>query len=87
MRNLARNKREPLRPEEVTQFARSEEFRSRRQARDSRMVTGAAKQVVERLLEMKERAQVDELVIVTPSLDRTRRIESYRSIAEAWRAA
>jgi hypothetical protein len=48
------------------------------------MVTGEAKQVVERLLEMKERALVDELVIVSPSLDRQRRIGSYRAIAEAW---
>ena len=87
LRNLSRNKREPLRPEEVTEFARSDAFRSRRRPRDPRMATGEAKQVVERLLEMKERAQVDELVIVSPSLDRTRRIGSYREIAEAWRAA
>jgi luciferase family oxidoreductase group 1 len=84
MRNLARNKREPLRPEEVVEFARSEEFRSRRRERDPRMVTGPAGEVVERLLEMKEQAQVDELVVVTPSLDRKRRIDSYRQIAEAW---
>ncbi len=56
MQNLARNKREPLRPEEVVAFARSTEFLSRRQERDPRMATGAAKQVVERLLEMKELA-------------------------------
>lgn len=87
MQNLARNKREPLRPEEVTAFARSEAFRTRRQHRDPRMVTGEAKQVVERLAEMKERAQVDELVLVTPSLDRARRIDSYRQVADAWRAA
>ena len=87
MQNLARNKREPLRPEEVTEFARSDGFRSRRQDRDPRMVTGEAKQVVERLGEMKERAQVDELVLVTPSLDRARRIDSFRQVADAWRAA
>jgi luciferase family oxidoreductase group 1 len=87
MQNLARNKREPLRPEEVVEHARSEAFRSRRQARDPRMATGPAKEVVERLLEMQERAQVDELVIVTPSLDRGRRTGSYREIADAWRAA
>ncbi|HET6625943.1 MAG TPA: LLM class flavin-dependent oxidoreductase [Nocardioidaceae bacterium] len=87
MQNLARNKREPLRPEEVTGFARSDAFRSRRQARDPRMVTGEPKQVAERLREMKERAQADELVVVTPGLDRGRRIESYRKIAEAWRAS
>ena len=87
MQNLARNKREPLRPEEVVAFARSTEFLSRRQERDPRMATGTAKQVVERLLEMKELAQVDEIVVVTPSLDRTRRIGSYREIAGAWTAA
>jgi luciferase family oxidoreductase group 1 len=84
MRNLARNMREPLRPEEVTAFARSEEFRGRRRERDPRMVTGPAKVVVERLREMKERAQVDELVLVTPSLDRARRIASFREVAGAW---
>lgn len=86
MRNLARNVREPLRPEEVRDYATSAAFRSRRDPRDPRMVTGPAKDVVERLLEMKERAVVDELVVVTPSLDRTRRIDSYRAIAEAWPA-
>ena len=84
MRNLARNVREPLRPEEVTEYARSEEFRARRRDRDPRMVTGEAPDVVARLAEMKEQAQADELVVVTPSLDRKRRIESYRRIAEAW---
>lgn len=87
MQNLARNKREPLRPEEVADHARSELFRRGRQARDPRMVTGEAKLVVERLLEMKEQAQVDEVVVVTPSLDRARRIGSYRAVAEAWRVA
>jgi luciferase family oxidoreductase group 1 len=86
MRNLARNIREPLRPEEVSEYARSETFRSRRRDRDPRMVTGAASDVVARLAEMKELAQVDELVVVTPSLDRKRRIDSYRRIAEAWSA-
>ncbi|HSE08579.1 MAG TPA: LLM class flavin-dependent oxidoreductase [Nocardioidaceae bacterium] len=86
MRNLARNVREPLRPEEAVEYSRSEAFRSRRQERDPRMVTGPAAEVVERLVEMKELAQVDELVIVTPSLDRKRRIDSYRQIAEAWSA-
>ncbi len=84
MQNLARNVREPLRPEQVVEHARSEEFRSRRRDRDPRMVTGQAKDVVTRLAEMKEQAMVDELVIVTPSLDRKRRIDSYRRIAGAW---
>jgi luciferase family oxidoreductase group 1 len=87
MQNLARNKREPLRPEEVVEHARSAAFRSRRRERDPRMVTGEAKIVAERLLEMRDRAQVDEIVIVTPSLDRARRIGSYRAVADAWRAA
>lgn len=87
MINLQRNRRTPLRPEEVTEYARSDAFLSRREQRDGRMVTGAAKDVVKQLLEMKDQAQADELVIVTPSLDRARRIESYRKIAEAWRAA
>jgi len=85
MQNLARGRREPLRPEEVVEVARSQEFRSRRQERDPRMVTGEAKLVVERLLELREQAQVDELVVVTPSLDRERRIGSYRALADAWR--
>jgi luciferase family oxidoreductase group 1 len=87
MQNLARNIREPLRPEQVSEFARSAAFRDRRQDRDPRMVTGEAKQVAERLLDMKDRARVDELVLVTPSLGRDRRIGSLRAVAEAWRAA
>ncbi len=51
------------------------------------MVTGEPKAVVERLLEMKEEAQVDEIVVVTPSLDRQRRKASYAAIADAWRQA
>jgi luciferase family oxidoreductase group 1 len=86
MQNLARNIREPLRPEQVREYAGSDAFRSRRKERDPRMVTGEADDVVERLAEMKERAQVDELVVVTPSLDRKRRTESYRQIADAWRS-
>jgi luciferase family oxidoreductase group 1 len=86
MQNLSRGKREPLRPEEVRDFARSEAFRGSRRD-DARMVTGSAKVVAERLLEMKELAQVDELVLVTPSLGRQRRTDSYRAVAEAWRLA
>ena len=85
MRNLARGVREPLRPEEVTAFARSPEFR--RGHRDDRMVVGEPKAVVERLLELKDAAQVDEVVVVTPSLDRARRTESLRAVADAWRDA
>jgi hypothetical protein len=43
--------------------------------------------VAERLLEMKQRAQVDEIVVVTPSLDRARRTGSYVAVADAWRTA
>lgn len=86
MRNLARNIREPLRPEQVVDYARSDAFRSRRREHDPRMVTGQADDVAARLAEMKGQAMVDELVLVTPSLDRKRRIDSYQQIAEAWQA-
>jgi luciferase family oxidoreductase group 1 len=83
--NLRRGIREPLRPEQVREYARSPEFR--RDSRDGRMVTGEAKAVVERLLELKAEAEVDEIVVVTPNLDRNRRTASFRSIADSWRAA
>ncbi len=51
------------------------------------MVTGEPKAVAERLLEMKQLAEVDEIVVVTPSLDRDRRRDSYIAIADAWRRA
>jgi len=82
--NIRRGIREPLRPEQVKDFAQSAEFRDNRNA-DGRMVTGEPKAVAERLLEMKQEAQVDEIVVVTPSLDRARRRDSYLAIAEAWR--
>lgn len=84
--NIRRGIREPLRPEEVRAFARSAEFR-RRAPSGTRMVTGTATTVAERLLDMKQRAEADELVVVTPSVDRARRRQSYQAIAEAWRAA
>ena len=83
--NLRRGIREPLRPEQVREYARSPEFR--RDSRDGRMVTGEAKAVVERLIELKAEAEVDEIVVVTPNLDRNRRAASFRSIADSWRAA
>jgi luciferase family oxidoreductase group 1 len=86
MQSLRRGEREPLRPEAVHQYARSAAFRSGR-SDDGRMVTGAPKLVAERLLEMKEKAQADEIVVVTPSLDRARRIGSYTALADAWRRA
>jgi luciferase family oxidoreductase group 1 len=82
--NLRRGVREPLRPEQVREYAASEAFRSAGGG-DARMVTGEAKAVVERLLELKEEAEVDEIVVVTPNLDRGRRTASFRAIADAWR--
>jgi len=86
IQNIRRGIREPLRPEEVRDLARSEQFRAGRHD-DGRMVTGAPKAVAERLLEMKQLAQADEIVVVTPSLDRSRRAASYTALAEAWRHA
>ncbi|MCL3861576.1 LLM class flavin-dependent oxidoreductase [Actinotalea sp. K2] len=95
MQNLARGIREPLRPEEVREHARSEAFQRSRTARgagdgtatepDGRMVTGPADAVVRRLRELKEQAQVDEIVVVTPSLDRAQRTASFEAIATQWR--
>jgi luciferase family oxidoreductase group 1 len=83
MRNLARGVREPLRPEQVVELARSQDFAFD----DRRMVVGPPKLVAERLLELKEQAQADEVVVVTPSLDRARRTASLVALAEAWRDA
>jgi alkanesulfonate monooxygenase SsuD/methylene tetrahydromethanopterin reductase-like flavin-dependent oxidoreductase (luciferase family) len=84
MQHIRRGDHEPLRPEEVRDFARSAEFRAGRRD-DGRMVTGAPKAVAERLLEMRQLAQADEIVVVTPSLDRDRRIASFTALADAWR--
>ncbi|HEX3815531.1 MAG TPA: LLM class flavin-dependent oxidoreductase [Mycobacteriales bacterium] len=86
IQNLRRGIREPLRPEQVHEFATSPAFRAGRQD-DGRMVTGEPKAVAARLLEMKQAAQVDEIVVVTPSLDRERRTGSYVALADAWRQA
>ena len=83
MRNLARGVREPLRPEEVREHALSRGHRGD----PSRMVVGEPKVVADRLMELKEQAQVDEVVLVTPGLHRERRIASYEAVAEAWRQA
>jgi luciferase family oxidoreductase group 1 len=89
IQNIRRGIREPLRPEKVAELASSADFRASRASRsdDGRMVTGEPKAVIERLMEMKEQAQADEIVIVTPSLDRGRRKASYAAIADAWRQA
>lgn len=81
--NLRRNIREPLRPEEVRKLAASDRFRATR-SDDDRMITGQPKAVVQRLLDMKARAQADEIVVVTPAVDRDRRKASYKAIAGAW---
>jgi luciferase family oxidoreductase group 1 len=87
IQNIRRGIREPLPPEKVTELAASPSFRARREMDDDRMVTGEPKAVAERLLEMKRQAEVDEIVVVTPSLDRERRKASYAAIADAWRIA
>jgi luciferase family oxidoreductase group 1 len=84
--NIRRGIHEPLRPEQVREHATSAQFRAGRRD-DGRMVTGEPKAVAERLLEMKQLAEVDEIVVVTPSLDRARRRDSYAAIADAWRDA
>jgi luciferase family oxidoreductase group 1 len=86
IRNIRSGRREPLRPEEVRELAGSAEFRSARRD-DGAMVTGEPKAVAARLLEMRHEAQADEIVVVTPSLDRARRTASYAAIADAWRRA
>jgi luciferase family oxidoreductase group 1 len=86
MRNLARGVREPLRPEEVQAHARSGAFAGG-DVDDARMVVGEPKVVVDRLLELKAAAQADEIVVVTPSLDRARRADSFTAIADGWRTA
>jgi luciferase family oxidoreductase group 1 len=86
MANLRRGVREPLRPEQVTEYARSSSFRD--MPRDGgRMVVGPPKVVAERLLELKDQARADEIVAVTPSLDRARRTASLVALADAWRNA
>jgi hypothetical protein len=36
---------------------------------------------------MRQAAEADEIVVVTPSLDRARRTGSFAAIADAWRTA
>jgi luciferase family oxidoreductase group 1 len=86
IQNIRRGIREPLRPEQVSEFARSDTFRATR-TDDGRMVTGEPKAVAEQLLEMRQAAEADEIIVVTPSLDRDRRRASYLALAEAWRHA
>jgi luciferase family oxidoreductase group 1 len=85
IQNIRRGIREPIAPERIQELARSAEFRADRPD-DGRMVTGKPAAVAERLLEMKAQAEADEIVVVTPSLDRARRTASYVALADAWRA-
>jgi luciferase family oxidoreductase group 1 len=86
IRNIRRGVREPIAPETVQELARSEDFRAGRNE-DGRMITGAPADVASRLLELRDQAQADEIVVVTPSLDRARRTASYVALAQAWRKA
>jgi luciferase family oxidoreductase group 1 len=86
IQNIRAGIREPLRPEQVRSYAASAQFRGVRNA-DGRMVTGAPDEVTARLLELKSVARVDEIVVVTPGTDRSRRTASFVAIAEAWRRA
>ncbi|BAK35476.1 hypothetical protein MLP_24620 [Microlunatus phosphovorus NM-1] len=83
MLNLRRGIRTPLRPEEVDAFATSPEFRNSPRDLD-RMAIGPAEQVVARLRELQRASEADEVVIVTPGLDRAARIASFEAIAAAW---
>jgi luciferase family oxidoreductase group 1 len=86
IRNIRQGKREPLPPERIAEFAASEEFDATRNV-DGRMVTGTPLEVVARLQQMRREAQADEIVVVTPSLDRDRRCASFAAIADAWRSS
>lgn len=83
MLNLRRGIREPLRPEEVVAFAASPEFRDAPRD-DDRMAVGPADAVVERLRALQAEGETDEVVVVTPGLDRAARIASFEAIAAAW---
>ena len=54
---------------------------------DAPVVVLGAGGITERLLELQEQAETDEVVVVTPSIDRARRSASFTALADAWRAA
>lgn len=83
MLNLRRGIRTPLRPEDVDAFAGSSEFRNSPRDPD-RMAIGPAEEVVARLRELQRDSQADEVVIVTPGLERAARIASFQQLAAAW---
>lgn len=84
MANLRRGVREPLRPEEVDALADSPQFADLPRD-DGRMLVGSADDVVKGLRSLREQSQADEVVVVTPSIDRASRIASFEAIAAAWR--
>lgn len=86
MRNLRNGVREPLRPEDVRAYARSQDFKFAPRD-EGKMITGTPQAVAERLHEMKLRAEADEVVVVTPGLEREQRKSSFRDLAAAWRSA
>jgi hypothetical protein len=65
---------------EIAEAAHSPEFQDERYAWDH-MVVGKPHEVVERLIDIKARAEADELVLVSPGLDRSRRITRNAAIA------
>ncbi len=83
MLNLGRGIRTPLRPEDVDAFAASPAFLDAPRDRN-RMAIGTADEVVARLRELQQESETDEVVVVTPGLDRTARIASFEAIAAAW---
>ncbi|MFV0251876.1 MAG: LLM class flavin-dependent oxidoreductase [Beutenbergiaceae bacterium] len=83
MLNLARGVREPLRPEQVAEFAASPLFHQA-SAHEPRMAVGTADDVVRQLRDLQQQGQTDEVVVVTPGLNRAQRIASFQAIASAW---
>lgn len=66
---------------EALQFARTDEFKSRRAAQSQRMVVGSPQQVQERLDELVDDCQADELVVVCPLGQQEARLRSFELIA------
>jgi len=83
MANIGKGIQNQILLSEIADAARAAEFHDEGYARDY-MVVGKPETVVERLIEIKAQAQADELVLVSPGLDRARRITSYQAIAAEW---
>lgn len=83
MANLARGIREPIRPEQIAEYAQSPQFLATPHD-EQRMAVGTADQVVQRLRQIQQQGRTDEVVVVTPGLDRAARIASFQAIAAAW---